>query len=118
MRSAILSAAALCLLSAGAQAHAFLVRAEPAVGATVGNVPPAIRLEFSEAVELAFSGVDMADAGGIAIILKAPHFGDAAHKVIVADLPPLAPGAYHLKWHVVSVDTHRTDGDFTFTVKP
>ena len=110
--------AALCLIWASADAHAFLVKAEPAVGATLGHAPSGIRLEFTEAVELSFSGVEMADAKGAAVALKAPHFGDAAHKVIVTDLPDLAPGPYHLKWHVVSVDTHRTDGDFTFTVKP
>jgi len=32
-------------------------------------------------------------------------------------LPPLPAGTYRVKWHVVSVDTHRTQGDFKFTVK-
>ena len=118
MRSTILSVAALCLMSASADAHAFLAKADPGVGATLHQAPSSVRLEFTEAVELAFSGIEMADPKGAAVALKAPHFGDAAHKVIVADLPVLAPGLYHLNWHVVSVDTHRTDGDFTFTVKP
>ncbi len=26
------------------------------------------------------------------------------------------PGAYHVRWHAVSVDTHKTEGNFTFTV--
>jgi len=33
-------------------------------------------------------------------------------------VPPLAPGRYRVKWHVLSVDTHVTEGDFTFTVAP
>jgi methionine-rich copper-binding protein CopC len=118
MRSAMLIAAALCLISASAEAHAFLVKADPAVGAALHNGPAVIRLEFTEAVELAFSGVEIADGKGTAVALKGPRFGDVAHKVIVADLPALTPGPYHLKWHVVSVDTHRTEGDFTFTIKP
>jgi hypothetical protein len=33
-------------------------------------------------------------------------------------MPALLPGAYRVHWHVVSVDTHMTEGDFSFTVKP
>ena len=28
----------------------------------------------------------------------------------------LAPGTYRVNWHVLSVDTHTTDGNFTFQV--
>jgi methionine-rich copper-binding protein CopC len=101
-----------------AQAHAFLAKSEPAVGSTVTNAQAVIRLEFTEAIEIAFSGIDMTNASGSALSLKAVRFADAAHKVLMADLPMLTPGAYRVKWHVVSVDTHRSEGDFTFTVKP
>jgi hypothetical protein len=111
-------AVALCLISTVAEAHAFLLKADPMVGSTLSKAPSTVRLEFSEAVELAFSGVEMADGSGAGVPLKGQRFGDAAHKVIVADLPALSSGIYHLKWHVVSVDTHRTDGDFSFTLKP
>ena len=33
-------------------------------------------------------------------------------------LNPLPPGTYKVVWHVVSVDTHPTEGDFTFQVAP
>ena len=33
-------------------------------------------------------------------------------------LKPLAPGTYKVIWRVLSVDTHRTQGDFTFKVGP
>jgi methionine-rich copper-binding protein CopC len=46
------------------------------------------------------------------------RFADDGHKVLLANLPMLGPGVYRVKWHVVSVDTHRTEGDFNFTVKP
>ena len=38
-------------------------------------------------------------------------------KLLVLDVTKLPPGAYRVTWHVVSIDTHRTEGDFTFTVK-
>jgi methionine-rich copper-binding protein CopC len=118
VRLLVVAVVAACLLSTAARAHAFLVSAEPAVGSTMGHVLAALRLEFSEPLELAFSGIELTDGSGSAVALKAARFVDATHKVIVTDLPILSPGLYHLKWHVVSVDTHRTDGDYTFTVKP
>jgi len=30
----------------------------------------------------------------------------------------LAPGRYTVRWKVLSVDTHRTEGSFSFEVKP
>src|SRR5450432_505022 len=100
-----------------AEAHAFLVKSDPKVGAAVAK-PAVVRLEFSEAIELGFSGVDVANAAGGAIALNGVRFADDGHKVLLADLPMMGPGLYRVKWHVVSVDTHRTEGDFNFTVKP
>ena len=31
-------------------------------------------------------------------------------------LKSLSPGTYRVRWHVLSVDTHKTEGSFTFTV--
>jgi methionine-rich copper-binding protein CopC len=33
-------------------------------------------------------------------------------------VPALPSGRYKVTWHVVSVDTHPTQGDFTFEIKP
>ena len=119
MRSASILAAVLSLImGSDAQAHAFLVKADPAVGSAVTNKPTALRLEFSEALEFAFSGVELATASGSALTLNGMRFADDTHKVLVAGVPVLAPGMYRVKWHAVSVDTHRTEGEFTFTVKP
>ena len=30
-------------------------------------------------------------------------------------LKALGPGRYHVRWHVLSVDTHKTEGSFSFT---
>jgi methionine-rich copper-binding protein CopC len=38
--------------------------------------------------------------------------------MITVALPPLKPGLYHVTWHAVSVDSHRTEGGYTFTVTP
>lgn len=116
----MLAAMAACFVASttSAEAHAFLVKALPAVGSTVERGPSQLRLEFSEAVELVLSGVDMTDAHGAAVPLSQLQFGDSSHRDLVAGLAMLMPGSYRVSWHVVSTDTHRTEGSFTFTVKP
>ena len=32
------------------------------------------------------------------------------------ELPKLTPGTYTVNWHVTSVDTHKTEGNYKFTV--
>jgi copper resistance protein C len=31
-------------------------------------------------------------------------------------LKSLSPGTYRVRWHALSVDTHKTEGSFTFRV--
>ena len=102
---------ALLALATRADAHAFLLKSSPAVGSAVQTGVKELRLEFSEAVELT-------TASGAVVRLPAPGFGDTAHRLLVTALPMLMSGSYRVKWHVVSADTHRTEGAFTFTVKP
>lgn len=103
---------------AAAEAHAFLLRSEPTVGSTMREAPKQVHLWFSEPVEPAFSGIALANESGAA--LKGQGFGLVAGHPdqMTIDLPPLGPGTYRVKWHVVSVDTHMTEGSFTFSVKP
>ena len=100
-----------------ADAHAFLLKSDPVVGAVTAS-PKTVRLEFSEGVELLFSGIELDSAAGSAVKTAAAHYDAGNRKIMLLDLPPLASGTYRVKWHVVSVDTHRTEGDFSFTVKP
>lgn len=107
-------AAVACLGSAPAAAHAFLDHAMPAVGSTVHRSPQDVRLWFTEKLEPAFSRVRVVDAQGTAVDRGDSHV-DAS--VMTVSLPPLAPGTYRVQWRVVSVDTHVTEGDYTFEIK-
>ena len=40
----------------------------------------------------------------------------ASPALLQVPLKPLGPGTYRVKWRVLSVDTHVTEGDFTFRV--
>ena len=54
--------------------------------------------------------------------MPASTVGGTAHcvssTVLLVSLPQLAPGTYKVTWRVLSVDTHVTEGDFTFDVAP
>lgn len=114
----ILIAAFLCLMGAVTQvdAHAFLVKSSPSVGSTVRPNIGELRLEFSEPIELAFSGVELATASGVAVPLTSFGFRGSTHKVLAGNVSMLMPGSYVVKWHAVSADTHRTEGSFTFRI--
>jgi methionine-rich copper-binding protein CopC len=102
-----------------ALAHAQLQQAVPAVGGTVSASPQDLRLHFSEGVEPRFSTVALASAAGGAIPLGRPAVDPADPATLVVKVgKTLQPGTYAVTWHVVSVDTHKTQGSFDFTVSP
>ncbi len=114
----IAASLAFALAAGAALAHAQLDKAVPAVGGTVAS-PPEIRLKFTEGVEPRFSGIALSSEGGAAVPLGAPSVDPADDSVLIAKVPKtLPPGVYTVTWHAVSVDTHKTQGSFTFTVKP
>lgn len=120
MKRRVLALAAM--LAAGSpvavRAHAFLDHAVPPVGGTVGAAPKEVRLYFNEAVEPLFSGVELAGGDGQAIATTPAAIAPGDRTQLILPLPPLQPGKYRVRWHVVSVDTHRTEGDFTFEIRP
>jgi methionine-rich copper-binding protein CopC len=101
-----------------AEAHAMLKRASPRVGSTVAKAPDAVRLWFSEALEPTFSTVQVLDSSGARIDRDDKHLDSKDHALMEISLPQLKPGTYKVIWHALSVDTHATDGSFTFTVAP
>lgn len=113
----ILGLAASPACGAAALAHAFLSSAVPPVGGAV-TAPREIRITFTEPIEPAFSAIELADAGGRPVG-TAPAAVDPANPAqLVLPLPSLPPGRYKVSWHVVSVDTHRTEGQYGFEIRP
>lgn len=101
-----------------AGAHAFLDRAEPRVGSKVHAPPPRVTLWFTERLEPAYSRVKVVDATGRQVDNADGAVDAGDPHVLRASLTPLAPGTYRVIWRVLSVDTHVTEGDFTFSVAP
>ncbi|NWA27710.1 copper homeostasis periplasmic binding protein CopC [Pseudomonas gingeri] len=111
---------ALLLLSglAGANvafAHAHLKSETPAKDATV-SAPADLRLVFSEGVEAALTKVEVSSSDK-AVTLKSIATDPADKKIlIVTPAAPLPAGEYKVVWHAVSVDTHKSEGNYSFTV--
>ena len=117
-RVLLVTCLAACVACSTARAHAFLDHAAPAVGSTVRAPPAQVRLWFTQQLEPAFSTVRVLDRSD-----KRVDRGDASvdaldATILQVSLPALAPGHYRVVWRVLSVDTHVTEGDFTFDVAP
>ena len=107
-----------CLVAApSAWSHAFLARASPSAGSQFATAPQQLTLRFTEPVEPLFCTVELQDPAGAAVTLEAPRPEDGAQALVVP-LPKLPPGTYTVIWHVTSVDTHKTEGRFQFTIGP
>jgi copper resistance protein C len=98
------------------EAHAFLKRAEPGVGSTVQTSPADVQIWFTENIEPAFSSIQVFDAFGKEVDKRDVHLDRSDHALLRVSLPRLQAGTYKVMWRVVSVDTHMTNGNFTFRV--
>jgi methionine-rich copper-binding protein CopC len=107
--------AAVACVASPASAHAFMKRAQPSAGAVLPAAPKSVTLAFSEKLEPAFSSVIVTDSSGHEVAAGATVIDGVS---MIVPLRPLGRGTYRVTWHAVSVDTHRTEGAYSFTIKP
>lgn len=113
-RSSLIWIIALLSLATGkAYAHALLDHAEPRVGNKVASPPRAVTLYFTQKLEPAFSSVTVTGPSGQRVDAGKARVNGSQMSVM---LKGGGVGTYHVNWHVLSVDTHKTDGSFTFQV--
>ena len=110
---AIASALYLGLAASAAQAHAFLDHATPLVGSTVSAAPHEVSLSFTQNLEPSFSSVEVTGPNGARVDAGKAQISGSTMSV---GLKAAGPGAYHVHWRALSVDTHTTQGSFTFHV--
>jgi len=106
----------LTSLTAGeAKAHAFLDHADPRVGNKVASAPHEVTLWFTQKLEAAFSSIAVTGPSGQRVDAGKARVSGSQMSV---SLKSGGAGTYHVNWHVLSVDTHTTDGSFAFEVGP
>ena len=106
----------LLLMAMGeASAHAMLDHAEPRVGNKVATAPREVTLWFTQKLEAAFSTITVTNAAGQRVDTGKTRVSGNQMSV---SLRSGGAGTYHVTWRVLSVDTHTTDGNFSFQVGP
>ena len=98
------------------EAHAFLKNANPGVGSTVQTSPSEVRIRFTENIGPAVSSIQVFDTSGKEVDKRDLHLDRSDHALLLVSLPQLGAGTYKVAWRVVSVDTHVTNGNFTFQI--
>lgn len=113
------SVVAALLMTAQSQAfaHAFLDHADPKVGTTIAATPAEIKLWFTQELEPTFSSIEVRNAAGTEVDKKDVHPDPKNKTLLIVSVPQLPAGTYTVLWRVVSVDTHKTQGHFQFTIK-
>jgi methionine-rich copper-binding protein CopC len=105
------------IAAASAGAHAVLVRSSPAGRATVATAPDRVLLWFNERIEPAFSSASVWSAAGAQVDRKDARVDPDDAKRVTVSVPPLPPGAYTVRYRVLSVDGHVVESSFSFTVR-
>ncbi len=99
-------------------AHAHLKHQYPAADANVTAAPQALTLNFSEGIEPKFSGVKITGSQQQTVKTGVVKRNDNDKTQLIVPIEQaLKPDQYTVEWHVVSVDGHKTQGSYRFSVQ-
>ncbi len=99
-----------------ASAHSFPEHEDPSAGATVAATPVQVTIKYDAPIEKLFDSLQVLDAAGQDKAAGMPQISADGHELSVS-VTPLSPGEYTVKWRVVCIDTHHTEGSYSFTVQ-
>lgn len=114
LNALLLTASLVCATAAMAHAH---LKAQAPAADSSGPAPADLRLTFSEGVEASFTQVSVSDDGQPVAIKSVATDPANNTLLIVTPAQPLKPGSYKVEWHAVSVDTHKSDGTYSFKIE-
>ena len=117
MRGVLVLVLALAVVSTVA-AHGVLERTDPRGGSTLKAAPSHISLLFTGAIEPAYSRVQVLNDSGRRVDLGDTTVDASNRGLLRVSLPALPAGRYTVAWRVLSIDSHVTEGEFTFRIAP
>ena len=97
-------------------AHAFLVKSDPPSRQHRTDGAKALILTFTEALQVPFCSVAVTDGMGMDDAAGKPQSVPGHPNQLMVPLKIAMPGKINVSWHALSVDTHKTEGHFSFTV--
>jgi methionine-rich copper-binding protein CopC len=118
VRSTIVVFATLLALSVPGvtAAHAELAVATPPDGSTVEGPPAEVAGTYTQDLTVDGSSLQLRDANG-EVIAKGGVDPNDIRRMVIADLPTLAPGRYEVRWTTASAEDDEVARDtWTFTV--
>jgi methionine-rich copper-binding protein CopC len=115
--SLIAALAASVLWAGEASAHAFPEQDTPSAGAVLAQAPGTVSIRFDSELEPIFSKLIVKNAQDQQVSQGNGSVDPTNARVLATRLTNAAKGSYHVYWSVVSMDGHRTEGDYTFTVR-
>lgn len=111
-----IAALALIAIAVTAHAHSFPEEESPSAGQTLSVAPTEVTIKFDAPIEHLFATLEVDGPDGKNCAVGDPTFGDDT-RTLAVKVGALAPGVYTVKWAVVGIDTHHTNGSYVFTVK-
>jgi hypothetical protein len=117
--------AAVLAFAGVASAHAILVGSQPKEATEVVGPDVDVSLEFNSRIDATRSSLQLArdesQPGQLAPVSSGAQplalEESAEPNKLVAKASGLAPGSYHLRWQVLSVDGHVSRGNVNFKVR-
>lgn len=107
--------AAMVAGAPAASAHSFPMAENPGAGQTLDASPSEVSIKYDAPIEKLFAKLEVLDASGANEAIGQPVFGADGYTLSIK-LSRLKPGEYTVKWGVLCVDTHHTEGSYRFTV--
>jgi methionine-rich copper-binding protein CopC len=96
-------------------AHSFPEEESPAAGQKLASPPSEVTIKFDAPIEKLFAKLEVTGADGQNLAVGTPQVSDDGIRLSVK-VGALKPGDYLVKWAVVCIDTHHTNGSYTFSV--
>lgn len=98
-----------------ASAHSFPEVETPSAGQQLSAPPSEVAIKFDAPIEKVFATLEVLGADG-----KPETIGqlqvDPSALTLSVKVDALKPGDYTVKWGVVCIDSHHTEGSYVFTV--
>ena len=116
---ALLSGTFLALIAGvtvPASAHSFPELEIPPAGATLSEPPAQITIKYDAPIEKLFASLEVLNSAGQNEAAGKPEVSPDGWKLSVP-VNKLPPGEYTVQWNVVCIDTHHTQGSYSFTVE-
>jgi copper resistance protein C len=111
------AAAALAIAATSlAQAHSFLVDANPSAKEHLSAAPKSIKLRFGAGVEPAYSKLTVETTDGKVLAQGAVGKPDNPRELTLDAPADLPPARYLIRYRVLSTDGHIVEGSYEFTV--